>query len=154
MKNFTRYLFAVALFMLSFSAMAANFTIDTNSSAYRNHAHSQGSGISNDIASRQASMFSLIGYHNTVVSPGNKIKPGDTVTFKWQDGSSEKGFVDTLLSTVGISPIPGTQQAPSGGGGGGGGVAIGSGGFIGSGGAWLGSGGGNVTIIIGGIELP
>lgn len=73
-------------------------------------------GVISEVAERQAAMHALVGRHNTVISPNNQIKNGDIVTFKWQDGSSEKANVVNILSTVGIVPVAGTQSQPSGGG--------------------------------------
>lgn len=38
------------------------------------------------------------------------------MTFKWQDGSSEKAQIAHLFSPSGVNPIPGTQSKPSNGG--------------------------------------
>lgn len=116
MKIFKFLALSALLLFVSFSAMAANFTIDTNSSSYSTFGNAQGVGVISEVAERQAAMYALVGRHNTVISPNNQIKNGDIVTFKWQDGSSEKANVVNLLSTVGIVPVAGTQSQPSGGG--------------------------------------
>lgn len=116
MKTFNFFALSTLLLFASFSAMAASFTIDTNSSSYSTFGGGQGVGVISEVAERQAAMYALVGRHNTVISPTNRIKNGDVVTFKWQDGSSEKASVVNVLSTVGIVPIAGTQsQPPSGG---------------------------------------
>lgn len=116
MKIFYRNGIAFLLFLMSFGSNAANFTIDTRNAAYATLPNAQGVGVISYLAERQAAMFSLIGHHNTVVSPANPIEVGDAVTFKWQDGSSEKAMVNSMFSPSGVNPIPGTQSKPSGGG--------------------------------------
>lgn len=116
MKKLKTFAVSILLLLASFSAMAANFTIDTNSSSYSTFGNAQGVGVISEVAERQAAMYALVGRHNFVISPNNQIKNGDIVTFKWQDGSSEKANVVNIVSTVGIVPIAGTQSQPSGGG--------------------------------------
>ncbi len=60
-------------------------------------------------------MSSLIGVHNSTF-PSNKIEPGDRVTFKWKDGSSQKARILNLFTPSGITPIPGTESKPLNGG--------------------------------------
>ena len=112
--NFIRFLLA-ASFFISSMASAGSFTIDANSAPYNTSPNAPGVGVISDIAERQNSMFALVGMHNTV-NPGNKIEPGDVVTFKWQDGSSEKARVLNMFTPVGLVPIQGTQSMPAGGG--------------------------------------
>lgn len=116
MKSFKFFALSMLLLFSSFSAMAASFTIDTNSSGYSTFGNAQGVGVISEVTERQAAMYALVGRHNTVISPNNKIKNGDIVTFKWQDGSSEKANVVNILSTVGVVPVAETQSQPSGGG--------------------------------------
>ncbi len=107
--------FSMLLLFLSFSAHAASFTINANSAPYSSHQSSTGVGLNSDLAELQSAMFSLISVHNTI-NPTNKIEPGDLVTFKWKDGSSQKAKVTSLFSPSGVAPIEGTQSMPEGGG--------------------------------------
>mgnify|MGYP003542178218 FL=1 len=59
------------LLCVSFSVHAANFTIDTNGAAYSAFPNGQGVGVISELAERQAAMCSLIGRHNSVMSPTN-----------------------------------------------------------------------------------
>jgi hypothetical protein len=111
-----RIIFVSVMLLYAFSSQAASFTIDTNSAAYNTFGNAQGVGVISELAERQAAMFALVGRHNTIVNSGNPIQNGDTVTFKWQDGSSEKAYVTEVRSSVGINPIPGTQSKPPNGG--------------------------------------
>ena len=89
---------------------AATFSINANDPQYSNVPAAQGIGVGDIAELRIAGMTALVGRANSL---GKGIKTGDIVTFKWQDGSSEKGQVNSTLSTVGTTPIPGTQQTAS-----------------------------------------
>jgi hypothetical protein len=115
MKKIYCFMLMSVLMFSSFFANAASFTIDTKKPPYSQSPHGVGVGVISDIAERLGAMFSLISLHNTTY-PGSKIEPGDVVTFKWPDGSSEKATVNSMMSPAGIAPIPGTQSYPSGGG--------------------------------------
>ena len=110
-----RPIFSMMLMLLSFSVHAANFTIDANNAPYSSHQNSTGIGLNSDLAELQNAMFSLIGVHNSTF-PSNKIEPGDRITFKWKDGSSQKARILNLFSPSGITPIPGTESKPPNGG--------------------------------------
>lgn len=115
MKSMRALFFSMFLLFLSFSAHAANFTIDANVAPYSSHQNSTGIGLNSDLAELQNAMFSLIGLHNSI-NVTNKIEPGDRVTFKWKDGSSQKVKIVNLFSPVGVAPIPGTESKPPNGG--------------------------------------
>lgn len=108
---------ALALLLISIVVVAATFTIDTTKLPYLGHR--TGTSIHNEPAARMADMRSLAGFHNNI--PGVKqIVKGDIITYKWSDGSSEKGLVDSLLRSDGVQLIPGSETSSSSGGGGGG----------------------------------
>lgn len=145
------------LFLLTFSANAATISIDLSQSPYKSDGRFSGVGTISDAFERSAAMFAAYGVYNKN-HPANPIKRGDTITVKYQDGSSEKGLVANEFSTVGIQPIPGTQREGGGGGGGAhdpsaGGGGGGSVGIVGSGGGGVGGGsGGSIIVIIGDIK--
>ncbi|BAZ52414.1 hypothetical protein JMG10_39995 [Nostoc ellipsosporum NOK] len=117
-------------------AQTATFTIDASKPQYSGVPAAQGIGVTDIVEVRIAGMTSLVGRENSIRLANGQtlIQRDDVVSFKWQDGSSEKGKIVSLFSTVGTTPIPGTQQPAlnSGGSGGGGGYFESDGGEYGS----------------------
>ena len=154
-----KILSALILLFLVLSSPAfaqSSITINTNFAPYNSLSNVQGSGISADIAVRQAGIFQITGAYR--LAHGSNSLPKDTIiTIIYQDGSSEKAKVTSNLQTGSITAqiIDGSQRdgrdgasganAPGTGGNGGSSVGI-----VGSGGG--GSGSGSTIITIGEIE--
>ncbi|WP_057916329.1 hypothetical protein [Lysobacter antibioticus] len=97
--------------------------------------------VRSDIEIRVAAISAMTAAYR-VTNGLSSLPVGTIVTVVYQDGSSEKAEVVSVLSSIQATPIPGTQQLASTGGGGSGGTG-GEGGSGGSGGSWGGVGGGD-----------
>jgi hypothetical protein len=123
----------LVLLSVSFVAFAAGIvTINTSNPPYSTQSNVVGTNIYSMVEIRIAAGFQILGAYNTLNS-NNRLASGDQFEVKWQDGSTEKYAVSTPLSSVGTTPVPGTQQVPPNSGGGG------PGGYAGD----FGSGGGD-----------
>jgi hypothetical protein len=101
-------------------AQTATITIDVTKPPY-NSVTSGGAHvttIADEVEVRMAAMYALVGAYNSTHAGAPLMNT--TVQFKWRDGSSEKGKVTDSRSTVGVVPIPNTQEPPPNSGGSGG----------------------------------
>lgn len=95
---------------------AQSVSINAGSSPYSQVPAAQGVGIGSIVEIRIAALTALAGMYRA--THGVQTLPAGT-TFKvtWQDGSSEYATVISLFSSVGVTPIAGTQVAAGGTGG-------------------------------------
>ena len=115
MKKKTMWL--VALLAFSLSALAAVVTINLSDYPYNGLSMVQGQNIYSEAEIKMGIGFEVVKMYNGLNS--TKLGNGDQAKVIYQDGSSERYAVGSLLSSGGVLPIPGTQQSASGSGGGG-----------------------------------
>ena len=110
---FARALLFFGLFF-PFSAFSA-ITINASVAPYNQVEPARNVGVISTAAERQAAMAGLVGMYRSTHGFAS-IPAGTVITFKWQDGSSEKGMFLSPMTGNSTEIIPGTQSLPPGGG--------------------------------------
>jgi hypothetical protein len=116
---------ALLAFFCLFSAVAiaaGGISIDCSEAPYSSLPAVQGIGNSDEEALQEAAGVAIAGAYRSLHG-ASSLPVGTQIEVTWQNGSSEKMLIELVSSTVGVSPIPGTQKAAGVGGGGGGGLA-------------------------------
>jgi hypothetical protein len=148
-----KIIICILLYLVTYGAIAKppggngeGLSIDTSLSPYANLTNVVGTNNNSDEEIQIAGATQVAAVYRLKAGL-NSLTPGTTFKIIWQDGSSESVLVVSSFSSIGVTPIPGSQKAAgaSGGGsiGGGGGTGGGTGSPVGGGG---GSGGGYVYL--------
>lgn len=110
-----RMFLALAFLLFSGTTFAAGVTINAGDAPYRNLPDVPGTNINSEVEGRISAMTHMVAAYRDIHGAGS-LPTGTIVTFKWQDGSSEKGSVIAAVGSVLAEPIPGTQSKPATGG--------------------------------------
>ena len=110
-KNSKRKWLALLLAIFSVGVIAAGIEIRGDMLPYSNLS-SAGTGVSSTTAERINALTQAAGAYRTM--HGSSTLPrGSTFGMRYQDGSSERGRVDSVMGTVGSTPIGGSQKCPN-----------------------------------------
>jgi hypothetical protein len=103
-----------ALLFLSGAALAAAIIIRASDENYGNLSNVRSTSIASEVEIRAAGL-SQAAVRYRQISGQSSLPVGSEFTMVWNDGSSERGSINSRTSSLGATPIPGSQRGPVGG---------------------------------------
>lgn len=102
------------LLFISGVVLAAAIIIRASDENYGNLSNVLGTSIASEAEIRTAGLSpAAVRYRQ--ISGQSSLPVGSEFTMVWEDGSSERASINSRVSSLGATPIPGSQRGPVGG---------------------------------------
>lgn len=99
---------------LAIAAFAARISVDFGQTPYSGIPMAGGTTVNSEGEVRSGALTQAGGLYRSEHGP-NSLPPGSIIDATYGDGSGESGLVTSTTSSVGVEPIPGTQEQAGGG---------------------------------------